>query len=215
MKFIMPKKVVVVLKGGTLKEQNINVKESDLYKKCNFKNDNDFSKRHTWKMDNKYVSLYAKDSGKANTENKYELPPPLDNELYFGKMLLVMHNSEDFKEEEVSDLSKEEWMNTYNKLMGGFESLGDDDSYSSEEEVDPELLTKEGYSKEDGFIVDDDEDDDDEYIPEEEEEEEEYGEIQGETSGEEESEFEEDSSLEDEDGGEGSELTEEEYEYSD
>ena len=213
----MPKKVVIVLKGGSLKEQNINVKESDLYKKCNFKNDNDFSKRHTWKMDNKYVSLYAKDSGKANTENKYELPPPLDNELYFGKMLLVMHNSEDFKEEEVSDLSKEEWMNTYNKLMGGFESLGDDDSYSSEEEVDPELLTKEGYSKEDGFIVDDDEDDDDESVPEEEEEEEEeeYGEIQGDTSGDEESEFEEDSSLEDEDGGEGSELTEEEYEYSD
>ena len=32
--------------------------------------------------DDKYVSLYAKDSGKANTENKYELPPPLDNELY-------------------------------------------------------------------------------------------------------------------------------------
>ena len=38
MKFIMPKKVVIVLKGGSLKEQNINVKESDLYKKCNFKN---------------------------------------------------------------------------------------------------------------------------------------------------------------------------------
>ena len=209
----MPKKVVViVLKGGSLKEQNINVKQSDLHKKCNFKNDNDFSKRHTWKInDDKYVSLYAKDSGKANTENKYELPPPLDNELYFGKMLLVMHNNEDFKEEEVLDLSKEEWMNEYNKLMGGFESLGEDDSYSSEEEVDPDLLTKEGYSKEDGFVVDDDEEDD-EYIPEEEEE---YEDTLVNSSGEEESDFEEDSSLEDEDGGEGSELTEEEYEYSD
>ena len=202
----MPKKVVIVLKGGSLKEQNINIKESDLHKKCNFKNDNDFSKRHTWKNDDKYISLYAKDSGKANTENKYELPPPLDNELYFGKMLLVMHDNEDFKEEETRDLSKEEWINIYNKLMGGFESLGEDDSYSSEEEIDPELLTKEGYSKEDGFVVSDAEDEEEEYIPEEDEEEE---------DDEEESDYEEESSLEDEDGGEGSELTEEEYEYSD
>ena len=212
----MPKKVVIVLKGGSLKDQNINIKESDLHKKCNFKNDNDFSKRHTWKNDDKYISLYAKDSGKANTENKYELPPPLDNELYFGKMLLVMHENEDFKEEETRDLSKEEWINIYNKLMGGFESLGEDDSYSSEEEVDPELLTKEGYSKEDGFVVSDDEEEEEEeeYIPEEEEEEEEE-EDNEEEDDEEESEYEDDSSLEDEDGDEGSELTEEEYEYSD
>ena len=46
--------------------------------------------------------------------------------------------------------------------MGGFESLGEDDSYSSEEGIDPELLTKEGYSKEDGFIVDG-EDEEEEY----------------------------------------------------
>tara|TARA_B100001758_G_C18415888_1_gene619629 strand:+ start:5700 stop:6311 length:612 start_codon:yes stop_codon:yes gene_type:complete len=203
----MPKKIIVVLKGGSLKEQNINVKESDLYKKCNFKNDNNFSKRHTWKKDDKYVSLYAKDSGKANTENKYELPPPLDNELYFGKMLLVKHDKEDFNEEEVVDLSKEGWINIYNNLMGGFESLGDDDSYSSEEDIDPELLTKEGYSKEDGFVVSGS-DDEEEYIPVEEEEDEEESE-----GGEEESEYEEE--TEDDDGGGGSELTEEEYEFSD
>tara|TARA_Y100000389_G_C17467122_1_gene526660 strand:+ start:2714 stop:3340 length:627 start_codon:yes stop_codon:yes gene_type:complete len=208
----MPKKVILVLKGGSLKERNINVKESDLHKKCNFKNDNDFSKRHTWKKDDKYVSLYAKDSGKANTENKYELPPPLDSELYFGKMLLVMHDNEDFKDDEVVDLSKEEWINIYNKLMGGFESLGEDDSYSSEEEVDPELLTKEGYSKEDGFVVSDEEEEDEEYIPEEVQEEEEEGEEEEEDE-DEESEYEQESSLED--GGEGSELTEEEYDYSD
>ena len=126
--------------------------------------------------------------------------------------MLIMHDNEEFKEEEVIDLSKEEWINTYNKLMGGFESLGEDDSYSSEEEVDPELLTKEGYSKEDGFIVSDGEDEEEEYIPEEEDEEDEEEDIQVNSSGEEESEYEE-SSLED--GDEGSELTEEEYEYSD
>ena len=47
--------------------------------------------------------------------------------------------------------------------MGGFECL-DDEEESEEEYVSPQHLTKEGYSKKDGFIVDEDDeniDDDD------------------------------------------------------
>jgi len=203
----MPKKVLVVMKGGNIKEQNVNIKENELYKKCNFKTENNFKRRHTWKHNDKYISLYSKDKGRANTENKYELPPPIDNELYFGKMLLIMHVNETYKDEEVEDLNKEEWLNIYNNLMGGFESLGEDDSYSSEEEIDPLLLTKEGYSKEDGFVVDDEDDGEEEYLPGEEDS------VEEEDDEEDEEDDEEEVTSEEEDGG--SELTEEEYEYSD
>ena len=30
-----------------------------------------------------------KDSGRAGSENKFEFPPPVDNELYFGNCILL------------------------------------------------------------------------------------------------------------------------------
>ena len=113
----MTKKILIVMRGGNLKEHNINIKENELYKKCNFKTGNNFERRHTWKHNDKYVSLYSRDTGRANTENKYELPPPIDKELYYGKMLLIMHNNKTYKDEEVENLSKDEWVNIYNTLI--------------------------------------------------------------------------------------------------
>ena len=211
-------KCVVIDKNSNKK--NVNVNTEDFYKKCGFRNDKDFGHRNTWKVkddgEEKYLSVFAKNKGRANTENKYELPPPIDNELYFGSILIVKHNEEDkYKLSDLIELSVEEWEKYYEKLYGGFEDLGEEDSYSSEEEVDPKMLTKEGYSKEDGFIVDDDEeiidDSGGEESDEEEDEEEEY--IHGEESDEEE----EDESCDDEsdyDSEESyiaSELEEEEY----
>ena len=116
---------------------------------------------------------------------------------------------------DLTDLNVEEWEQYYEKLYGGFEELGEDDSYSSEEEVDPDMLTKEGYSKEDGFIVDDDEeiiDDSGDEDEEEEEEEEEY--VEGEDSEEDEDQDSVDDDESDYDSEESyiaSELEEEEY----
>jgi hypothetical protein len=36
--------------------------------------------------------VYAKNTGRANTENKYELHPPLDKDLYFGYIAIISHN---------------------------------------------------------------------------------------------------------------------------
>ena len=109
---------------------------------------------------------------------------------------------------------KEKWEKYYEKLYGGFEDLGEDDSYSSEEEVDPDMLTKEGYSKEDGFVVESDEeiiDDEGDEDEEDEVEEEEY--IGGEESDEDESDdaSEDESDYDSEDSYIASELEEEEY----
>ena len=168
-------RVLIIDKEGNKKNTEIKkFKKKDLYKKCNLRKADDFKKRCTWKMKNSeyYVSIYAKDKGRANSENKYDLPPPLDNELYFGKLLLVKHTSENYEKDNVVDLTVEDWQKHYEKLFGGFESLDEEEESSSEEEIDPSMLTKEGYSKEDGFIVDDEEGDDD-YIPQNEDDDEE------------------------------------------
>lgn len=137
-------------------------KGDELYKKCKFKKIDNFEKRHTWKAKkNKYsfnyVSVYSRDTGKANTENKYDLPPPVDNVLYFGTIILVAHDDE--CGESYVDLSIDEWNKFYEELFGGFENLNDTvlaDEYEEDEleNIPVEMKTKSGYLKDD-FVVDD------------------------------------------------------------
>merc|ERR1711991_889186 len=88
-------KIVIVEKNKTLKETKVReFSLENLFKKANLKSNKDFMNRHTWKIKDQYISLYAKNSGGANNENTYELPPPIDSQLYFGKMLLVKHTDE-------------------------------------------------------------------------------------------------------------------------
>ena len=54
-----------------------------LFKLCGFTNSDNFGLRYIWNYKNYYISLYAKDYGRAGQENKYDLPPPLDKELYY------------------------------------------------------------------------------------------------------------------------------------
>ena len=99
--------------------------------------------------------LFGKTNGRAGQENKYDFPPPVDNTLFFGSCLIYAKN----KEQKEVDLSVQRWKMIYEKLFGGFEDLGDEDSdeEESEDEDDDLSQTKQGYSK-DGFVVDDDED---------------------------------------------------------
>ena len=65
--------IVLVEKTGELKSSKYVAGKDELYKKCKFKKDENFELRHTWttkkeKYSFKSVSLYARDSGKANTE---------------------------------------------------------------------------------------------------------------------------------------------------
>jgi hypothetical protein len=166
-------KIIIVDKGCNLKVTSIkNLQIDTLYKKCNLKKKDNFDKRTSWKMkDDIYVTLFSKDKGRANSENKYELPPPIDKELYYGSMVLVKHNDEEITNDNTLDLTLEEWSKLYEKLFGGFEDLNEEDSYSEEEEIPEHFKTKDGYSKEDGFIVSDGEEEGEEdYISQEEEE---------------------------------------------
>ena len=168
-------KIVVIKKNGTLCDldwkKNIDLK--NIYKKAGFRKEDDFAKRHTWKInEDDFVSVYSKNTGRANTENKYDLPPPVDSDLYFGKLVVIRHSEQNPTAENCLDFTFEEWKTIYEKLMGGFEDLDDNEEESEEEYVDPENLTKQGYEK-DGFVVEDgevafntgDSDEEEEWVP--------------------------------------------------
>ena len=172
-----PLTIILVEKTGELKTLSIkDYKEDELFKKCGFKKADDFSKQVSWtsKIDGqKYaISMYGKSEGKANMENKYDFPPPVDNKLYFGCCALVAQSSDDLNKKSFTNLSLDLWNKIYEKLFGGFEDLTvakteeDDDMEEDELDVVPKSKkTKTGGYLKDGFVVDDDEngdgDDDD------------------------------------------------------
>ena len=170
-------KAVIVDKNCNKKESALNYDSSEFYKKCNYRNDNNFDVRHTWEFKEQgetyYISVFAKDKGRANSENKYDLPPPIDSKLYFGTILLVKtFTNQNFEKDNLDNLTLEQWEKCYEKLFGGFESLGEDDSEEPDEldEISDSEKTKEGYHK-DGFVVDDEDEEDEDYIPDDDEEE--------------------------------------------
>jgi hypothetical protein len=118
--------------------------------------------------------LYAKEKGRANNENKYDFPPPVDNNLFFGNCALFVKDSHN----EYTDLSIELWNKIYEKLFGGFENLdataqADEEEEDELENIPAEMKTKEGGYLKDDFVVDEDDEPDEEVEDEDEDEEQE------------------------------------------
>jgi len=205
--------ILLVDKNGDYRSSNIkDFDESGLYKKCGFKKQDGFSKHTDWTIrldgESYVLSLYGKDVGKANNENKYDFPPPGDNILLFGTCMVVCREK---KGNKVCDLTESLWESAYEKLFGGFEDLASTAKEDDEEEdelanVPQKYKTEDGYLK-DGFVVDDTEED---------------GQEQEDLPSEETSSFGTESLDKDEDTLEledlendlGSELDEEDYDYS-
>lgn len=212
-----PLTIIIVEKSGILKPLNIkDYKEDELYKKCGFKKPDFFCKQTTWniKLNNsKYVVyLYAKKEGKANTENKYDFPPPIDNDLYFGSCAVVCFEKDKLNKLNPCNLSIELWNKMYEKLFGGFEDLAltnnnDEDEEDELKNIPKSKKTKVGGYLKDGFVVDDDDEDEDEYETSTEEDDESHTENVDELA----QDLENNLVLEDI----GSELSEESYDYSD
>ena len=130
--------IVIVEKPGTLKLLTIkDFVEEDLFKKCGFKKGEDFVKHHDWSVrtgGKKYViSVYGKTDGRANSEKKYDFPPPIDSTLFFGSCAVVAKDDKGL----YTDLSVEMWNKIYEKLFGGFEDLA---ATALEDENEEEFL---------------------------------------------------------------------------
>ena len=159
--------ILIVDKIGTIKELNVkNLVEEDLYKKAGFKTADGFKLHTTWEIDGGLkLFVYGKITGKANQENKYEFPPPIDQTLFFGNCIIMCKTTEENKPESIK---AKDWEGIYETLYGGFEDIGDEDSENDTEEDEDDTLprTKTGYVKDD-FVIDDGEEDEEEEEEEE------------------------------------------------
>jgi hypothetical protein len=219
---MQPLSVIIVEKNGNLKPLTIKeFKEDELFKKCGFKKPDGFKKQTEWTIKcsgKRYIaSVYAKDDGRANNENKYDFPPPIDSKLFFGNCVVVAQLKTDEVKSKLifTNLSLELWEKMYEKLFGGFEdltatALEDENEEDELANIPKHKKTKQGYLK-DGFVVDTSEGSDSSseiYDTEDEDEDEE----------DEEKDKEKDKDTEqDEDGVTediGSELSEDKYDYS-
>jgi hypothetical protein len=153
--------ILIIEKSGSIKALKAkDVTLDTLYKKAGFKSTEGFALATSWAIDTYTIHVYGKTKGKAGQENKYDFPPPIDSTLFFGACVLIRVDANN----QIIDLTGDEWTKIYEKLFGGFEDLDGDDS--SELDTDEELealqqsgaviqQTKQGYVK-DGFIVDSD-----------------------------------------------------------
>lgn len=160
---VKPLSIIIVEKEGTLKPLAIkDFKAEELYKKCGFKKGEDFIKQVEWNAkyegEKYYVEVYAKTEGRANSENKYDFPPPIDTKLFFGNCAILAYNKKTDGTKYYTELTLPLWNKIYEKLFGGFEDLAVTVVEDEEEEdelanVPKEKKTKHGYLK-DGFVVD-------------------------------------------------------------
>jgi hypothetical protein len=162
---------IIVEKTGSLKNAKTTDDTNELYKKCGFKTAEGFSIAHTWSVefnDTEYkLEIYGKVTGRANTENKYEFPPPIDNVLFFGSCAAILYVNE-----RMTDMGTQEFKDIMDHLYGGYSDIGDSEDEDEDEEDDTGLpKTKHGYVKDD-FVVSSDAEDEDDFSEEEEEEEE-------------------------------------------
>lgn len=101
------------------------------------------SKLNTWDYNNCKLILYGCVNGDAGEENKYDLPPPCDCDLFFNDLYFVK-----YKNNIIKDLSLQEYNMFYVKCFEGFESID-----STEDEVEEELSE---HTSDREFINDDD-----------------------------------------------------------
>ncbi len=129
----------------------------------------------TYEAGSTILTLFGYTEGRAGTENKHELPPPHDELLCFGDILLIASKSPNDWKNPIS-FTAEQYEKFYNKAFGGFEDLESEDESEEEEEVELE-------EEEEPVAKEDEEEEDDIEEEEEEDEEEEDEELGGDEDG--------------------------------
>lgn len=163
--------IVIMKKNGdwhssTMPEEG----EEALYKRCGFKKPDGFAVHCTWGIPDGtstvFVKIYGKTDGRTGSENKTELPPPVDTTLFFGNIAAAASIGLDVESAKPAPLSAKRLATLFDLLIGGTETLGgagadaddaaEDAENGAEDEEVVEALprTRHGYVK-DGFVVDD------------------------------------------------------------
>ena len=80
------------------------------------------------------LTLFGYIEGKVGTENKHDLPPPNDETLCFGDILVIASKKSTTWKNPVS-FTLEQYEAFYQKQFGGFDDIGSEDSDTDEDSV--------------------------------------------------------------------------------
>ncbi len=128
-----------------------------------------------YKFNHLNLYLFGYKEGRAGTENKHELPPPYDDTLFFGDILVVASKGSVWNQEFQSFLP-EMYDTFYEKAFGGFENIEEEDESDESSDDESDVLAEIEEEVVEEKEVEDDESEDDESEEEEEESDEEENE---------------------------------------
>jgi hypothetical protein len=128
--------IILINKECSIAQQKTRIKRETLYKKCGFKTDSDFGLRHTWQVEMLNVhsiEIWGQTTGIDTDENKFTLPSPLNMKTYYGTMAIVAVSK---KGDNVS-ITIEKWNKIYQHLMDETDSeeLQSDDDVEEDDDV--------------------------------------------------------------------------------
>lgn len=173
--------IIIITKTGEITTKKVkDINEDNIYSKCGFKNNNNFSIISSLAVKDYYINIYAKYSGKSNFINNYKFPKRFYNiekfkEKYYGNILvfktqdgttkgIVNYTIEDFNEDlkimtlvQGTKTIKEETKNV-KKCINEKNSSDDDDDETTC------INGEEDEKDSDGEEYDDAEDDETEYL---------------------------------------------------
>lgn len=118
------------------------IRIGDIKKLTNFQKHRVYKK---FNVDEYTIAICGTTTGRAKTENKHELPPPLDKKLFFGNVYVFKTK----KDGSILEFSVNDYKRWLKKAFLGFEILGDEDSERSEDSESEGSLCE--------FIVNDEE----------------------------------------------------------
>lgn len=141
-----------------------------------------------YEYENYHLTMFGYKNGKNGTENKHELPPPLNSDTYYGDILVIASKSGTTWETPIN-FTPEQYEKFYESVFGESDTESEEDDEEDEYEKEREeeeldvLPTKKKAAEDDGEPEDeeleedkedeDDKEDDDEHEEEEDEDEEE------------------------------------------
>jgi hypothetical protein len=124
----------ILIQNNEINEVKVkNLTEDCIYKKCNFKNDTDFSKLKIWNYDNFSIELWGKNKGFSNSLSNFELFKNNGLNIY-GKSIFLMKNDED----KYISLNKENFNDYFNIINDVKSKIIDDENNQSKNKEDLE-----------------------------------------------------------------------------
>jgi hypothetical protein len=120
---------LLIEKDGNLTITNIK-NTSKLYYLCNYRNDTNFENLYTWKNTLVTYELWGKKKTKGSVKNIYQLPYPIDKEVFYGALCVVKKINQEY-----TNMTMEDWILIMNKFKSNDKEKNEETINEEEENI--------------------------------------------------------------------------------